>query len=79
MSAIGRLINRFPNHELSLRRLFAHSAEFRAICADYEEALAALHHWESASSSKAQEYRDLAAELEMEILRKLDLPNKGKP
>ncbi|MDL2410080.1 hypothetical protein PY650_31585 [Rhizobium calliandrae] len=80
MSAMGHLISRFPHRELSIRRLFAHSAEFRAICADYEEALAALQHWETANyDAKAQEYRVFAAELEMEILRMLDLSTEMKP
>jgi hypothetical protein len=80
MSAVGRLISRFPHRELSIRRLSAHSAEFRAICEDYEEALSALKHWETTScDAKAQEYRVLAAELEMEIVRMLDLPTEVKP
>lgn len=80
MSEMARVINRFPHRELSIRRLFAHSAEFRAICEDYEEALAALRRWETANcDAKAQEYHALVAELEMEIVRKLDLPNGVKP
>jgi hypothetical protein len=80
MSAVGRLISRFPRFELSIRRLFTHNAEFRAICEDYEEALVALQHWEAMRcDSKAEEYRFLAAELEMEIVRMLDPTTANKP
>ena len=80
MSAVDRLISRFPHLELSIRRLFAHSAEFRAVCEDYEEAMSAMRHWQATNSvAKAQEYRAFASELEAEIGRMLELPKQLKP
>jgi hypothetical protein len=77
------LVGRFPQHELTIHRLHAQSAEFRAICADYEEALAALRYWEAArgaEDARAREYRQLAEELEAEIARFVEIAEKcGHP
>ncbi|AYG62103.1 hypothetical protein [Rhizobium jaguaris] len=80
MSIVGRLISRFPHRELPIRRLLAQSAEFRAVCADYEEALAAMRHWQATNcDAKAKEYGAFASELEAEIVRMLDLSTEPKP
>lgn len=67
--AIEALVQRFPAHAQSIRRLQAQDATFRAVCEDYAEALRALAYWEAAdqsSHSKAEEYRRLVKELEDE-------------
>jgi hypothetical protein len=80
MSGLTLLVTRWPHRELSIRRLFASSADFRTICEDYEEALRALQHWQAAGSeTKAEEYRSLAAEIETEIVRMLDRSTESHP
>ncbi|MGO4440141.1 hypothetical protein [Rhizobium sp. RAF56] len=73
MSGLTFIVSRWPDRELSIRRLFTQSPEFRAVCEDYGEALGAFQHWQAAGSDgKAEEYRSLAAEIEAEIMRMLD-------
>ena len=69
VDAIEALVQRFPAHAQSIRRLQSEDATFRAVCEDYAEALRALAHWEAADRSsqrKAEEYRRLVKELEDE-------------
>ena len=47
MAGVSALVSRFPQHELVIHRLWAREGEFRAVCGEYEAALAALRHWES--------------------------------
>ncbi len=61
---------RFPGQELAIHRLCVRDARFMGICEDYDEAIAALHRWESAGASRAdrvEEYREFVADLESEI------------
>ncbi|TCR79643.1 hypothetical protein [Rhizobium sp. BK376] len=79
MSGLNLLVARWPHRELSIRRLFTRNADFRALCEDYEDALRAMRHWQDAGSEpKAEEFRNLAAEIETEIVRMLDL-STGSP
>ena len=79
MSGIDLIVTRWPKRELSIRRLFTRNADFRALCEDYGEALRAMRHWQAAGSEpKAEEFRSLAAEIETEIVRMLDL-SPGEP
>jgi hypothetical protein len=71
------IVGRFPERELEIRRLCARDPEFRAICDDYEEAVAAYGRWQEvgpASAARAEDYRVLAEELAAEILAALDRP-----
>jgi hypothetical protein len=65
---------RFPTRELEVRRLYVQDEEFRGVCDDYEEALRVLGHWQlvEPNVSRADEYRQLAADLESEVLGLLD-------
>ena len=73
MPKMAALAARFPDRELALRRLHAQDADFRGICDDYEEALTALCYWQGKQdAARAEEYRQLAEELEAEILAALD-------
>lgn len=81
MPGVAFLVKRFPQHELTIRRLYARSADFKAICGDYEETLDALRHWEAsrdAADAKVLEYRSFLAELEAEILQLLESGGKGR-
>lgn len=73
MSGLTLLVTRWPHREMSIRRLFTKSADFRALCEDYEEALRAAEHWQATGSdAKADEFRSLGVEIETEIVRMLD-------
>jgi hypothetical protein len=75
MAELASLVGRFPRHELAIHRLYAHNSEFKAICTDHEEAVAALRHWErtcGASDPRVLEYRQLVRELELEIAAIID-------
>ncbi|QLH39282.1 MAG: hypothetical protein HWD60_10450 [Defluviicoccus sp.] len=70
MPHTAAVVRRFPGHELAIRRLFQCDATFREICADYDDALHALQHWQSAggpTDPRAEQYRDLVNELEGEL------------
>jgi hypothetical protein len=68
---IEAMIQRFPQHAATVRRLETQDPSFRAICDDYSEALRALGYWQTtaaSSSQKVAEYRQVVAELEAEAL-----------
>jgi len=74
---LAYLLARFPDRELAIHRLLARDARFRELCEDFEDASKALQHWEAAGSggeAKAGDYRALVAELEGELLARLDGP-----
>jgi hypothetical protein len=78
---VGRIVHvlsRFPGAELAIHRLCAHDGAFRAICEDYEEAVAALRRWEAADEAKAADFRRLASEIEAEIAAFLDEPGEAR-
>lgn len=75
MEEIRSLVARFPQRELDIRRCCARDSHFKAICADYEEAAAALRYWQKAADDGGRKVGDYAAflgELEAEILDQLD-------
>jgi hypothetical protein len=81
MEELRYIIERLPQRELDLRRSFARDGSFRAICSDYEEAARARNHWRQAgrhgdptAERKVEDYTDLLAELEQEILSHLSGP-----
>lgn len=71
----------FPGRELEIHRLQTQDADFRGICDDYDEALTALRRWEGAErdDARAEEYRQLTAELAAEILSILDCRREFRP
>ena len=72
---IEAMIQRYPQHAATVRRLEAESASFRAICEDYGDALRALAYWQTTATSSPQkvvEYRQVVAELETEALAVLE-------
>jgi len=71
MRGVDLLVSRFPTHEFSIRRLYAHDPEFRSVCEDYGDVQCALEHWQGADRAvpeKGHQYRDLLRELEAEAL-----------
>lgn len=75
MEEIRSIVARFPQRELDIRRRCARDPHFRAICADYEEATAALHYWQRVAKDgdrRVAEYAAFLGELEAEILDRLD-------
>jgi hypothetical protein len=81
MEEFRAIVTRFPLRELDIRRCFNRDAQFRAICADYDEAVKALRRWQQAAkdgdregSRKAADYERLVAELEAEALVHMNRP-----
>lgn len=77
MKEIHSILVRFPRREFEIRKRCAADAHFKSVCADYEEAAAALRHWKAASrtgNDKVAEYENFLGELETEILVLLDRP-----
>lgn len=80
MEEIRSIVARFPQRELEIRRRCARDTRFRSVCVDYEEAAAALRHWQQVSGAeeeKVEEYRSFLGELEAEILAHLERAASG--
>ena len=81
MPKIAAIFRRFPAQELAIRRLCNRDPGFRSVCEDYDEAAAALLHWQEAGScyaDRTDEYRALLGKLEAEVMRALsDAPRPG--
>jgi hypothetical protein len=76
-SKVAAVVARFPDRELAIHRRFARDPKFEEICEDYTDALEALRHWEGAGlagAARAEDYRRIRDELEVEILGVLDGP-----
>ena len=73
----NHLLKRFPYLEKAINDKFDSSEEFRTLCRDYVDAVAALTHWEDQARPTAKakeriiEYRHLVENLEAEILLEL--------
>lgn len=77
MEQFRSIIERLPQRELDIRRRYGRDAQFRTVCADYEEAAAAFRHWRGLAEQaggKAEEYTGILQELEAEILSRLGRP-----
>ena len=75
MEEIRSIVIRYPEREFEIRRRCTYDAHFRSVCADYEEASAALRNWQKAvegCNRRVEEYASFLAELETEILDRLD-------
>lgn len=81
MEDIRSIVARFPEREFDIRRRCARDFQFRAICADYEEAAKALSYWQKLAQEGdrkkeagryVEEYRSILGELEAEILAHLN-------
>jgi hypothetical protein len=67
---LEHLERRFSEHVRTLHERMRDDASFRELCADYEDAAAAMIYWLSPplrSENRAKDYRDLMSELESEI------------
>jgi hypothetical protein len=59
---------KFPEHELAIRRLIQRDHDFCSVCENHQACLAAVRHWEAqGNQERAGEYRRLSAEIEQEI------------
>jgi hypothetical protein len=66
LDAIEALVRRLPASADLIRRRFWRDAEFRTVCEDYRDSLEAMARFQSPDQSdpaKAEDYRQLAAEL----------------
>lgn len=75
-AALGCVVGRHPHHEGVISSLYRTDPTFRSLCEDYCECLQSLARWTSEAGEDAavyqQDYRELLAELEADILRYLD-------
>jgi hypothetical protein len=72
-AAIRLLGQRFPRHEMQLRRRYRQDEEFRLLCDDHLLAVQAFEHWRAAGDAgKTEEYRQLVEEAGSLILAKLE-------
>jgi hypothetical protein len=79
-SGLERVIERFPELAPSIRACFHGDQSFREMCSDYVEALDALQRWQASDgpqkAARVQEYQELAAALEREIVAALRPPTR---
>jgi hypothetical protein len=79
---LRRVIERFPEHATLTQARFHDDQNFREMCSDYAETLEALQRWQASDGAhkeaRIEEYRELAAALESEILAALRLPTRPK-
>ena len=79
----GHVVQRFPGRWGDIAALGQASEDFRALCDDYGEAMEALRRWQAATAdpnapARIEEFRQLVAELEDEILAELGR-DSGRP
>jgi hypothetical protein len=67
MKDLDAVIRKFPEHELVLNRHYPSDYEFRVLCEDYELAANTVRRWKD-DRTRAEQYQQLAGELEDEIL-----------
>lgn len=75
MRKLTAIVGRLPTHELAIHRLYVRDMSFRTICIDYEDAQHALQHWQSPATSsprRAKQFRQILAELEAELLGRIE-------
>ena len=70
------VMERFPSHKDTVKRLFRKSESFQAMCEDYTRCAEALRYWNQVESEEAparrEEYVTLLHDLEAEILQSLN-------
>jgi len=69
------VLDQLPQHQPALRERMMVDREFRSLCEDYGDTLEALRRWEVSAdrhqAARVEEFRNLLAELEQDILREL--------
>jgi hypothetical protein len=80
-ASLRLVIERFPEHQPSLERLWEVNSSFQSLCDEYENCVAALKYWQLSAEQEARHYRDeyaaLVPELEAEILYYLGESDEG--
>jgi hypothetical protein len=73
------VLNRFPEHEEAITRLYRKNESFQILVKDYGRCEEALRHWRTLASGeaplRAAEYAALLQELEEEVLGYLRVPS----
>ena len=70
MSELEFVLGQFPESAATIRNLHRASLEFRELCEDYWLAAKALDFWKR-DEGKAEYYREIVTELELEILEQI--------
>lgn len=76
------IVDRFPEHELTIHRLGAHDATFRSICADYNEALRAYRTLAvdpGRGQARLADYQEFLSDLEREIAELIAAAERSQP
>jgi hypothetical protein len=63
MDPIEALVRGLPGEADRIRRRYWRDEKFRTVCEDYRDCLDAMSRFQSSDPAKAEEYRQLAAEL----------------
>lgn len=64
---LSRVLARFPEHALLIRRRFLMDVSFRSACEDYHLARQGLDAHQHGSAAYSDDYRQLVSELEQEM------------
>jgi len=69
------ILERFPEHAETIKRLFSESEDFQTACEDFRQCRSALGYWNQSEKAGAParrlEYTTLLRELEQEIEQRL--------
>jgi len=75
-AALGCVVGRFPHLETAIADRYRSDQDFRSICEDYCECIKSLARWTHETGETAvvyqEDYRELLAELEAEIVQYLE-------
>ena len=73
---LSTVLEKFPEHQETIKRLFRVNESFQTLCEDYRQCSKALRYWSHSASEEAparrEEYGDLLQDLSEEILQTLD-------
>ena len=79
-ASLRLVIERFPERQPSLERLWEVNPSFQSLCDEYENCVAALKYWQLSAGEEERDYRGeyaaLVPELEAEILEYLECSAK---
>ncbi len=70
MSGLAAIVEKYPKHEFTARRLHAFEPEFKALCDDFTVAMSTFRRW-SEDQERAEQYRQMICELE-QMIRELE-------
>ena len=82
MPRMHAIVDRFPEHELTIHRLGGRDAAFRSICADYDEALRAYRNLAvdpGRGQARLADYQEFLSDIEREIAELIAAAERSQP